>query len=181
MAALSRNSERGRGNADGAGDELNAVLAGCQDELYGMLCFLVGDAEGAGAAFQQTFAQCWRYRRSAAQVVDLRVWMFRIGFFAARDARNRARGQSAADEHPDVAPAPKTFPHNSLSQEPVERVRQSLQRLKQAEKEVFLLRQNGKLTFAQIAETINRPEETARARMRAALRNLQATLDGNHP
>jgi RNA polymerase sigma-70 factor (ECF subfamily) len=49
--------------------------------------------------------------------------------------------------------------------------------LRQEEKEVFLLRQNGGLTYEQIAEVRNSPVGTVKTQMRAALQKLRKVLN----
>ena len=60
--------------------------------------------------------------------------------------------------------------------ESVERVRLAIHGLRQEEKEVFLLRQNGELTYEQIAEIRNRPVGTVKTQMRSALQKLRKVL-----
>ena len=61
--------------------------------------------------------------------------------------------------------------------ETVERLRTALADLRQDEKEVFLLRQNGELTYEQIAEMRNAPVGTVKTQMRAALQKLRKVLN----
>jgi RNA polymerase sigma-70 factor (ECF subfamily) len=48
--------------------------------------------------------------------------------------------------------------------------------LRPEEKEVFLLRQNGELTYEQIAELHNRPVGTVKTQMRSALQKLRKIM-----
>ena len=48
--------------------------------------------------------------------------------------------------------------------------------LRPEEKEIFLLRQNGDLTYEQIAELYNRPLGTVKTQMRSALQKLRKVL-----
>jgi RNA polymerase sigma-70 factor (ECF subfamily) len=61
-------------------------------------------------------------------------------------------------------------------QEDLHRLRQAITTLRQEEKEVFLLRQNGELTYEQIAETYNRPVGTVKTQMRSALQKLRKIM-----
>ena len=61
-------------------------------------------------------------------------------------------------------------------QETLQRVRTALMHLRPEEKEVFLLRQNGELTYEQIAEQLDRPVGTVKTQMRSALQKLRAVL-----
>ena len=60
--------------------------------------------------------------------------------------------------------------------ESVERLRQAILDLREEEKEVFLLRQNGELTYEQIAEVSHRPVGTVKTQMRSALQKLRKVL-----
>jgi RNA polymerase sigma-70 factor (ECF subfamily) len=48
--------------------------------------------------------------------------------------------------------------------------------LRPEEKEVFLMRQNGELTYEQIAEASARPIGTVKTQMRSALQKLKKAL-----
>ncbi len=61
-------------------------------------------------------------------------------------------------------------------QEVLEQLRQALMHLRPEEKEVFLLRQNGELTYEQIAELHNRPVGTVKTQMRSALQKLRKIM-----
>ena len=55
-------------------------------------------------------------------------------------------------------------------------VRRAVAELRSEEQEVFLLRQNGDLTYEQIADALNVPVGTVKTRMRSALSKLRAAL-----
>ena len=60
--------------------------------------------------------------------------------------------------------------------EQLQLVRRALAQLRPEEQEVFLLRQNGDMTYDEIAESIGIPTGTAKTRMRLALANLRNAL-----
>ena len=61
-------------------------------------------------------------------------------------------------------------------QETLGRLRNAMMHLRPEEKEVFLLRQNGELTYEQIAEQYARPVGTIKTQMRSALMKLRKVL-----
>jgi RNA polymerase sigma factor (sigma-70 family) len=61
-------------------------------------------------------------------------------------------------------------------QEAMQQLREAIQHLPSEEKEVFLLRQNGELTYEQIARLDNRPVEVVKEQMRSALRKLRTVV-----
>ena len=62
-------------------------------------------------------------------------------------------------------------------QETLDRLRDAIAQLRQEEKEVFLLRQNGDLTYEQIAEIRSTPVGTVKTQMRSALMKLRKVLN----
>lgn len=61
--------------------------------------------------------------------------------------------------------------------ETLDRLRQAIANLRDEEKEVFLLRQNGELTYEQIAEIRGAPVGTIKTQMRSALIKLRRVLN----
>jgi RNA polymerase sigma-70 factor, ECF subfamily len=70
------------------------------------------------------------------------------------------------------------------AQEAMQQLREAIQHLPAEEKEVFLLRQNGELTYEQIAQLDHRPVGVIKEQMRSALRKLRTVVQevssGNH-
>ena len=61
--------------------------------------------------------------------------------------------------------------------ESIDRLRRAILELREDEKEVFLLRQNGDLTYEQIAEARSCPVSTVKTQMRTALEKLRKVLN----
>ena len=73
--------------------------------------------------------------------------------------------------------ASTTSPHAQVQQsEDLARLRQELSNLRAEEQEVFLLRQNGELTYEEIAAELAIPTGTVKTRMRLALARLRKAL-----
>src|SRR6185312_11275428 len=121
---------------------------------------------------QEAFLRCWRAQDSLPAVQNLRAWIFRVGLNVAKDLqrsawRRRVKPLLGAEAMPMVDNTPPT--QALEDQEMLAQVRDALLHLRPEEKEVFLLRQNGELTYEQIAELQNRPVGTVKTQMRAAL------------
>jgi RNA polymerase sigma-70 factor (ECF subfamily) len=150
-----------------------------RDDLVSTLWFLLGNREDAQDAAQDAFLKCWRAQSSLEEVRNLRAWIFRVGLNAAKDLRRSAwyrrakplRGEDVMLEGNDAIPG-QTLEY----QETVEQLRRALLNLRQEEKEVFLLRQNGELTYEQIAEIRQSPIGTVKTQMRSALHKLRRHL-----
>jgi len=161
-------------------DRLAETFARYQDELLGMLYYVVGNADDAQDALQEAFVKCWRRRKRLAEIEDLKAWVFRVALNAGRDLRGTAwrrhRRSLTVDEAtlPAAAPGPEA---DAARREQLELIRRALLTLRSEEREVFLLRQNGQMTYEQIAESLELPVGTVKTRMRLALSKLRESLD----
>jgi RNA polymerase sigma-70 factor (ECF subfamily) len=156
---------------------LEEAFSRYQDELLGMLYYLVGDLEDARDAFQEAFVKCWRSREKLPEVKNLRAWVFRVALNAGRDLRQtawrRRRRPLPADDSAGL-PSHEAPPEAEVARrEQLALVEQAVLALRLEEREVFLLRQNGEMTYDQIAEATNLPVGTVKTRMRLALEKLR--------
>jgi RNA polymerase sigma factor (sigma-70 family) len=161
------------------GELLLSTFTDLRDELVSTLCFLLGNAEDAQDVAQEAFLRCWRAQEGLPEVQNLRAWIFRVGLNAAKDLqrsawRRRVKPLLGADAMPTPDAAPPTG--GLEEQETLQQLRQALVHLRPEEQEVFLLRQNGELTYEQIAELHNRPVGTVKTQMRSALQKLRKVL-----
>ena len=151
-----------------------------RDELISTLMFLLGNRDDAQDAAQEAFLKCWRARENFPEIHNLRAWIFRVGLNAAKDMQRSAwnrRSKPFLGEEAMLV-GRETSPGQLLEdQESLERLRKAILDLRLEEKEVFLLRQNGGLTYEQIAEIRNAPVGTVKTQMRAALQKLRKVLN----
>ncbi len=161
-------------------DTLVATFNQVRDELVSTLLYLLGNADDAQDAAQEAFLKCWRARQTVPDVQNLRAWIFRVGLNAAKDFQRSAwnRKSRPLPEDEVMMPGREDVPGRSLEdQEALDRLRVAITQLRQEEKEVFLLRQNGELTYEQIAEIRNTPVGTVKTQMRTALIKLRKVLN----
>jgi RNA polymerase sigma-70 factor (ECF subfamily) len=148
-------------------------------ELLGTLYYLVGNLEDARDALQEAFIKCWR-NCDRAEVRDVKAWVFKIALNTGRDMRRAAwsrRRQPLAEEAAAMLTSATPSPDVALlQQEQLELLRKAILTLRPEEREVFLLRQNGALTYEQIAETTAAPLATVKSRMRSAVHKLHGAL-----
>ncbi len=148
-------------------------------ELVSTLFFMLGNHEDAQDAAQDAFLKCWRTQASLTEVRNLRAWIFRVGLNAAKDLQRNAwrrRAKPLGDNAPpEVVGAPSPC-EAAQEKEALDSLRRALVELRQEEKEVFLLRQNGDLTYEEIAELRRTPVGTVKTQMRSALQKLRRVL-----
>jgi RNA polymerase sigma-70 factor (ECF subfamily) len=162
-----------------AAESLEDAFARFHGELLGTLCMLVGDQEDARDALQEAFVKCWRHRNQAPEVHNLKAWIFRIALNTGRDLRKaawRRRRQPMPQEEICVC-SPGDDPQIlAQRREQYARIQEAVFALREEEREVFLLRQNGDLTYEEIAEALEVPTGTVKTRMRLALSKIRAAL-----
>jgi RNA polymerase sigma-70 factor (ECF subfamily) len=168
-----------KGSAEYWGDVLLRTFNEVRDELLSTLWFVLGNQDDAHDIAQEVFLRCWRTQEGLPEVQNLRAWIFRVGLNAARDLQRSAwrrrvkplLGAELMPHHETTAPGQELEDRESM-----DRLRQALLHLRPEEKEVFLLRQNGELTYEQIAQLYERPVGTVKTQMRSALQKLRKVL-----
>jgi RNA polymerase sigma-70 factor, ECF subfamily len=165
-------------------DALVALFNQIRDELVSTLLYVIGNPDDAQDAAQEAFLKCWRTRHTMGDVQNVRAWIFRIGLNSAKDHQRSAwKRKSRPLPDDDLMTPPRDGPPGESleDRETLGRLRDALARLRPEEREVFVLRQNGELTYEQIAELRGAPVGTVKTQMRAALQKLRKVLNPDSP
>lgn len=160
-------------------ERLEEVFSNLESELLGTLYYLLGNSEDARDALQDAFIRCWKHKEEIPEIQNLRGWVFRITYNIGRDARKTAwkRRKKPFPEDEGLLLATESRPDAEIShQEQVALVRRAMLDLSDDEKDVFLLRQNGDMTYEEIAETLGIPVGTVKTRMKRAIAKLGQIL-----
>ena len=150
-----------------------------QDELLGTLYCLSRNREDARDALQEAFVKCWNHRDQVPGVVNLKAWVFQIALNTARDLRSSAwkrRSRALGEREGMIATTDRSPVEESSRREQLRLLRTALQELRSEEQEIFLMRQNGDMTYEEIAAALDLPVGTVKTRMRMALANLRKVL-----
>lgn len=165
--------------ADTYGQALVCAFNEMRAELVSTLFFLLGNQDDAQDAAQDAFIKCWRTRSTLGDVRSFRAWIFRVGLNAAKDLQRNAWRRRAKPLASAAEGAAETSPLEQMAdKESMESLRQALLELRPEEKAVFLLRQNGDMTYEEIAELRRSPVGTVKTQMRSALMKLKRVLKG---
>lgn len=171
--------ESGVSNAMEPVDVLTSAFNDYRDELISTLMYILGNRDDAQDVVQDAFLKCWRNRQQLSEIQNLKAFIFRVGLNAAKDFQRSAwkrKCKTFKGEESMIADASTTG--QSLEfQEEVARVSMAISGLRTEEKEVFLLRQNGGLTYEEIAEIRHAPVGTVKTQMRSALQKLRKVLN----
>ena len=174
-------SPRTAAEPDRHGIMLEDAFTRYQSELLGTLYYIVGNAEDARDALQETFLKCWRASDQIGELTNLKAWVFRVALNTGRDLRKTAwkRKRQPLPSDDMMSTNTRNPPPEAAvdQQDQLARVRRAVANLRPEEQEVFLLRQNGGLTYDQIAEAVGAPSGTVKTRMRLALAKLREALN----
>lgn len=161
-------------------DALVRMFTEVRDELVSTLLYMLGNPDDAQDAAQEAFYKCWRSRHTLPDVQNLRAWIFRVGLNAAKDFQRSAWNRKSRPLPDDdlVLPVREDDPSQTLEDnETLDRLRRAIAHLRPEEQEVYLLRENGELTYEQIAEQRGAPVGTVKTQMRSALQKLRKMLN----
>lgn len=161
------------------GDTLVATFNVAKDELVSTLMYVLGSRDDALDAAQDAFLKCWKNRDQIGDVLNLRAWIFRVALNTAKDMRRSAwsrKSRAFGGEEHAILGREGTPDEGIDDKDALVRIRAAINELRDEEKEIFLLRQNGDLTYEEIAEIRGTPIGTVKTQMRAALIKLKKIL-----
>lgn len=166
--------------------DLEALFTEHAHGLAGAVRGILGPRAEVQEVLQDAFLRAWQALDSGRQPDDPAAWLFVLTLNRARDLRRQRtrRGpELILDEVESMKLAGKEpDPTTALEgREALDRTRAAIFELEEKQKEVFLLRVSGELSFQAIAEALSIPVGTAKTRMRSALRVLRENLDDLNP
>ncbi|MBI3550005.1 MAG: sigma-70 family RNA polymerase sigma factor [Elusimicrobia bacterium] len=172
--------ELARRAAQGDSRGFEELVERTKGRLYSFLWHRVGP--GAEDVFQEVWMKVWRGLPRWEPREPFSAWLFTIARhaaidFATREGRRLAEPleDARADVLAEAAPGPERLAEANAASH---RVDLALAELPEEQREVFLLREYGRLSFKEIAALQGCPLGTALARMRYALEKLKIRLEG---
>ena len=166
----------------GDADAFNRLYARYRGPLYRYVLRQCGGCAEAEELYQDIWLRVIRSRRQWKPDQALSPWLFRIAHnrvvehFRRQDKSVAVVGSSQeAEEAPDERPWQDLFAHLL---DWVELFKALLPQLPPAQREAFLLKEEGGLTMEQIASVTDCGKETVKSRLRYALAALRRGLEG---
>ena len=148
-------------------------------QLFSYLLRLSGNRMLAEDLFQETLIKVWKGIKFYNDQNKFSSWLFSIAHNTAVDSirsasvRNRTSSLEDTNEY-----SGKNNPYESLvEKERYEMIMLAVNELPENQKNVFLLRQHGGLTFKEIAKTMDRPLNTVLGHMHYAVLKIRKKLD----
>jgi RNA polymerase sigma factor (sigma-70 family) len=149
--------------------DVAALYAEHQPAVFRYLCRTVGQADAARDLTQEVFLRVSRARVPEADASGLRAWVFAIARNLALNHLRDGRVRTLPVAPPSATPA---------VQELAVAMQQALDALQELDRDVFLMREVGGLSYQEIARACELSIEAVRARLKRARQDLRVALDG---
>jgi RNA polymerase sigma-70 factor (ECF subfamily) len=149
--------------------------------LYRYLLRLAGDPATANDLYQGSWEKVIKARGNYKPTAPFRAWLYRIAHNNAMDHFRRNR--PTADETPEELASPGAEPAEQLDAESMRQELQSaITKLPPEQKDTLILKLESGLDLQTIAELTGVNPETAKSRLRYAVKHLKHILgDRNFP
>ncbi|MBI4678780.1 MAG: sigma-70 family RNA polymerase sigma factor [Elusimicrobia bacterium] len=159
--------------------------------LFSYLAGRLKSREAAEDAYAEVWMRVWKGLASYQSLGKFQPWLFTIAHRLSLDLLEREAGRASVsiDAAPDEEglPLSERWPsgepgpeREAMGRQAWEKVSAVLESLPEEQRQVFLLREFGGLSFAEIAAAMDCPLGTALARMRYAVLKLRQELEGFH-
>ena len=169
--ALIEKAQNGDRNA--YGELVRYYHSGVVNVVYRMC----GDVELAEDAAQDAFIQAWLRLSTFRPGTSLRNWLYRIAVNAALDVVRRESKSPPADVESLTLADPLAGPEAAFIQkERTVIVQQAILSLTESSREVLVLREYGRLSYQEIASTLDIPLGTVMSRLNYARERLKELL-----
>ena len=149
------------------------------DALYRYLLRRCQHRDSAEDVFQDVWGKIVKARSSYRPTAKFTTFMYRVAHncFIDHIRRNKRHAQTVdiePDSQPDTADLPETQTERSLARR---RLVAALRQLPDEQRDVFLLREEAGFSLDQIATITDSNRETAKSRLRYAIKKLRAAID----
>lgn len=142
--------------------------------VFRLLVHLTRSEHDAEELTQETFLRAWQGWAKIQPGTHPRAWLMRIARNAFLDQYRRQQKVQFSALNEDRAGSQQDPSRGPEVREQAAAIREALQQLPETARHVFLLRVEGELSFAEIAEELGTTEEAARWHMHQARTKLLA-------
>ncbi len=156
------------------------LIKNYERKLFGYILKMVKIREEAEDLFQETAIKIWRGIENYDEKKRFSSWLFTIAHNGIIDyyRKNRILFGSADEIVPQDSQAPQ---QNIIEKnEEKEFVKKTVEFLPAKQREVFLLRLNGGMTFKEIAKLLDEPLNTVLSHMNYAVKKIKKNAEKNY-
>ncbi len=161
-----------------SGDErgFEELLQRYKGPLFTVILRMVGSMADSEDIFQETFSRVLSHAGDFRMEKKFSPWVYAIATNLCRDHLRRS-GKNPLPLDDETVPSPLPDPESEVSESEVRRaVSKALDALPPEQREVYLLREYGDLSFKQIAKVTGSKLNTVLGRMHLAMKRLKSEL-----
>ena len=161
--------------------EFEAIARQYSGMLFRHIHRMVGNREDAQDILQDVLLLIFRKLHTFRGDASMKTWVFRIASNRAIDfiRQSRRRPTEALDERLSTKESPLAFTQRQIN---IDALSQALDCLPTEQRQVVVLKEINGLTFREISEILQIPENTAKTRMYTSLKKLRDILaEGQDP
>jgi RNA polymerase sigma-70 factor (ECF subfamily) len=149
------------------------------DSLYRYLLRLCQHRDTAEDVFQDAWSKIVKSRESYRPTARFTTFLFRVAHNCFIDhTRRNKRHAATSDVEPDRQPSSDDLPETEVERQLArQRLDAALDELPDEQRDVFLLREEAGLSLDEIAAVTDVNRETAKSRLRYAVKKLRAAID----
>lgn len=156
----------------------NILIKNYRGKLFGYLLKLSGDRLTAEDLFQDTLLKAWSGFNKYKEENKFSSWLFTIAHNVALDFLRKNKNRNLFVSNDEIVNLPDR--DNQSNELEVEEIRDLVKRavasLPEKQRNVFLLRQHGELTFKEISEITCEPLNTVLSHMNYAVKKIRIIL-----
>ena len=146
-----------------------------EDALFAFCHRMLGRDLGIEDILQDIFLRVVRSAHTWKPTASVRTWIFSIARNLCYDELRKPLSESIDVEY--LEDRNRKGPEADLESQRIRvSIHYAVAALPEKQREVFLLKEEGQLTFKEVAEVLDIPIDTAKSRMRYALRDLRDRL-----
>jgi RNA polymerase sigma-70 factor (ECF subfamily) len=163
----------------GDGEAYRLLMNNYRNRLFGYLWRFSDSKIGAEELFQETLIKAWSGIKNYNDQKKFSSWLFTIAHNVAMDNLRKKKNMNnyTEIEEIEIGHSPSTPEDQLIEKETIDRINQSVAHLSEKQRAVFLLRQNGEMSFKEIAESMNEPINTVLSHMRYAIKKIKKQLE----
>jgi len=152
-------------------ETVDVLFARHRNGIFRYLYRMVGEADAASDLTQEVFLRLSRSAVPDTGPSGLRAWVFTV---ARHLALNHLRDTSRRPEATELVEQPRP-----AIQEIAAALREAIDNLPVVERDVFMMREAGGLSYDEISRVCNLPPGAVRSRLHRARQQLRETLGGS--
>jgi RNA polymerase sigma-70 factor (ECF subfamily) len=166
----------------GDGESFRKLLNIYRTKLYGYLWRFACDQDSAEEMFQETLIKAWKGIKKYNDQNKFSSWLFTIAHNVAMDNLRYQKHNNVVVNIEEAMNQPMTNgpEEEIISKEMIDKINKSIDKLSEKQKTVFLLRQQGELSFKEIAKVTNEPINTVLSHMRYAVKKIRIRVEENN-